>query len=86
MQKKLSIVKSKPLEYRVDGQTYFKVKEVNEVTKRLNSFLYCATCMKKFTKKCNLIDHLRVHSGQKPFICWGCDKGFKQKAQLLKHQ
>ena len=62
-----------------------EVKEVNNITKRLNSFLICASCSKRFTKKCNLIDHLRVHSGDKPFKCGSCDKRFKQKAQLSKH-
>jgi uncharacterized Zn-finger protein len=70
---------------KIDGCFYYKVKEINKQTRRLNSVLICAECKKPFTKKCNLIDHLRVHSGVKPFQCNICQKYFKQKAQLSKH-
>ena len=67
---------------------YYKKKIVNETTFRLNSVLICgyAQCGKNFTKKCNMLDHLRMHSGYKPFKCAVCTKGFKQKAQLYKHR
>ena len=32
-----------------------------------------------------MMDHLRTHSGNKPFICPMCNKSFKQRAQLYKH-
>eukprot|EP00347_Sterkiella_histriomuscorum_P001057 403373498 len=85
MIQKIKVVKSAPLLAKIDGCFYYKVKEINKVTRRLNSVLICAECNKPFTKKCNLIDHLRVHSGMKPFQCKICCKYFKQKAQLSKH-
>mmetsp|Transcript_24329 Transcript_24329/g.18503 ORF Transcript_24329/g.18503 Transcript_24329/m.18503 type:complete len:117 (+) Transcript_24329:257-607(+) len=33
-----------------------------------------------------MLDHLRKHSGHKPFVCKLCEKGFKQKAQLYRHR
>lgn len=85
MLQKIQIVKQAPMLAKIDGCFYYKVKEINKVTRRLNSVLICAECKKPFTKKCNLIDHLRVHSGVKPFQCNICAKYFKQKAQLSKH-
>jgi uncharacterized Zn-finger protein len=33
-----------------------------------------------------MLDHLRTHTGSKPFGCDMCDKSFKQRAQLYKHR
>jgi uncharacterized Zn-finger protein len=62
--------------------TYYRKKIMNENTQRLNSVLYCGFygCGKKFNKKCNMMDHLRTHSGNKPFLCPDCNKSFKQRA------
>ena len=42
-------------------------------------------CNKKFTKTWNMLDHVRMHEGIKPFDCkiWG--KQFTQKGNLKKH-
>ena len=70
----------------VDGVFCIKRKVVNKYTHRLNSILVCGICTREFDKRCNLKDHLRIHSGHKPFRCTDCGKCFKQKAQLSKHQ
>jgi hypothetical protein len=70
----------------VDGIRCLKKKVVNQFTHRLNSMLICGECHKEFDKRCNLKDHLRIHSGVKPFKCMDCGKAFRQRAQLSKHQ
>lgn len=42
-------------------------------------------CGKEFLRTCNLLDHMRMHSGIKPNMCEYCGKGFTQKSNLRKH-
>ena len=42
-------------------------------------------CEKKFTKIWNLLDHVRMHEGIKPYECKLCNKTFTQKGNLKKH-
>ena len=42
-------------------------------------------CNKEFTKTWNLLDHVRMHEGIKPFVCKIWDKTFTQKGNLKKH-
>jgi uncharacterized Zn-finger protein len=42
-------------------------------------------CRKILQKPWNLLDHVRMHEGVKPFKCDWCGKGFTQKGNLKKH-
>ncbi|XP_075703692.1 uncharacterized protein LOC142689481 [Rhinoderma darwinii] len=45
----------------------------------------CSVCGKSFNQKHTLINHLRIHSGERPYACPVCGKSFIQKQHLTKH-
>ncbi|KAJ9597647.1 hypothetical protein L9F63_011481, partial [Diploptera punctata] len=42
-------------------------------------------CNTSFSRKSNLILHLRTHTNEKPFKCTICNMSFKQKSNLVRH-
>ena len=65
------------------------------MTKRTVKVLMCTMkmcksgqhCNKTFRKWHNFFDHLRMHTGERPFVCpyEGCSEKFTQRANLNKH-
>lgn len=45
----------------------------------------CNVCNKKFQKRSNLIDHLRLHANVKVFACEFCEKSFVQAGNYKAH-
>jgi len=45
----------------------------------------CNVCNKKFQKRSNLIDHLRLHANMKVFACEHCEKSFVQAGNYKAH-
>ena len=54
-----------------------KEKDVNK--------LFCSYCDKGFSKNFDLEQHVRSHTGEKPFQCLICGRGFAQKSNVKKH-
>ncbi|QQP52054.1 Putative LOC100679002, partial [Caligus rogercresseyi] len=45
----------------------------------------CSQCLKSFTSNHQLVQHSRVHTGEKPYKCSYCDKKFKQLSHVQQH-
>lgn len=45
----------------------------------------CEVCSKPCPSAAHLRMHVRVHTGEKPFVCSDCGKGFAQKGSLKAH-
>lgn len=45
----------------------------------------CNYCSKEFSKNFDLRQHVRSHTGEKPFQCIVCGRAFTQKSNVKKH-
>ncbi|KAL1766139.1 zinc finger protein 92-like [Sigmodon hispidus] len=46
----------------------------------------CTNCRKLFQRSLALLEHKRIHSGDKPYECGECGKTFTRSSNLVKHQ
>ena len=53
--------------------------------KHLDPVFKCSYCEKKLKTKLTLVAHEREHTGERPFECKICGKGFKSRAVLRFH-
>lgn len=45
----------------------------------------CSICHKKFSTRCNVIRHMKIHAGIKPYKCKECGRKFTQGNDLKRH-
>lgn len=62
---------------------YFDAKQHDGADNYKNT---CPICNKNFHFQSGLANHMRTHSGDKPFICEICNKPFRQQTHLRNHQ
>ena len=46
----------------------------------------CSFCDKKLRRKVALVAHEREHTGERPYTCDTCGKGFKSDSVLITHR
>lgn len=66
------------------------VKKYRSYTRHLESHsqkrFTCDLCLRSFTQKITLAQHLNCHSNLKSYKCEACGKDFKQNSSLFKHR
>uniref|UniRef100_A0A2A4ITU3 C2H2-type domain-containing protein n=1 Tax=Heliothis virescens TaxID=7102 RepID=A0A2A4ITU3_HELVI len=77
-----------PYACEVCGMGYQTNKELSEHTAiahvKLKPF-ECNVCHKRFTQHGGVLQHMRMHTGDRPFPCTFCPKAFTQKSGLDQH-
>ena len=53
--------------------------------KLVNGRQQCPLCSKTFPSHASMMIHTRTHTGEKPYLCSVCEKGFNVKSNLLRH-
>ena len=69
----------------VEPTADIKTKEKKSKRDKEVSKLFCSYCDKGFSKNFDLEQHVRTHTGEKPFQCLICGRGFAQKSNVKKH-
>ncbi|KAM8851173.1 zinc finger and BTB domain-containing protein 41 [Spinachia spinachia] len=62
------------------------VQEFLTKRKRKSEGWKCAICLKTFTRRPHLQEHMILHTQDRPFKCSFCDEYFKSRFARLKHQ
>ncbi|XP_058626775.1 gastrula zinc finger protein XlCGF49.1-like [Onychostoma macrolepis] len=68
----------------ITAERSFSDSQTKKKSRKRKTFT-CPRCVKTFTRKGNLLIHIRIHAGESPFSCFQCGKGFTQKGSLKRH-
>ncbi|CAH0546825.1 unnamed protein product [Brassicogethes aeneus] len=68
-----------------EGASTAEPRNVNGKKKKTTPKI-CTYCGKSYKTNYKLVEHLRKHTGEKPFQCGTCDKSFRSKIGLTQHE
>ena len=68
-----------------EGQGGVKTTKTPPVVEEKVKKLFCSYCQKGFNKNFDLAQHVRSHTGERPYQCVICGRGFAQKSNVKKH-
>ncbi|XP_063092244.1 zinc finger protein 69 homolog isoform X3 [Cavia porcellus] len=64
----------------------YKLDLINPMNCIRTKIYECNICEKMFKQPIHLTEHMRIHTGEKPFRCKECGRAFSQSASLNTHQ